>query len=229
MASMMKMQGTRRATSSTARACWPSRTWGDAMEELMGFRTGSGGVQWSRGSPTQNPGAFSGFQPLPARLSRDRGPASIRHVRRFLLLLLRFASLRGLCRRTLTPRRQLSAVSSGSFRTTGPGARPRRRDGRTDRQAGVPRGRNSPSRASDTLVGSATKLRRRCLLIPDVRDVIRQRQGVWCRASHDSGSIKRVLCRRKRGKTATLVYSRFYYTFKTSLQVVFMVFYFSNV
>lgn len=40
----MKIQGTRRATSSTAKACWPIRAWGDAM------RASVGGFQ-SRGAP----------------------------------------------------------------------------------------------------------------------------------------------------------------------------------
>lgn len=33
---MIKIQGTRRATSSTARACWPSRAWVDAMRRPWG-------------------------------------------------------------------------------------------------------------------------------------------------------------------------------------------------
>lgn len=40
----MKIQGTRRATSSTAKACWPIRAWGDAM------RASVGGFQ-SQGAP----------------------------------------------------------------------------------------------------------------------------------------------------------------------------------
>lgn len=83
----MKMQGTRRATSSTARACWPSRTWVDAMG-ASGL-AGTGQVPGSSGGaarppflpPSQSSGAVSGFQPLPGRLSGDREPAAIRHVR----------------------------------------------------------------------------------------------------------------------------------------------------
>lgn len=60
------MQGTRRATSSTARACWPSRTWVDAMGGLGAAREGTwSGVQWSRGSPS-----------LPAFPPRDQGPSA---------------------------------------------------------------------------------------------------------------------------------------------------------
>ncbi|AWP21157.1 Hypothetical protein SMAX5B_003154 [Scophthalmus maximus] len=46
MASMMKIQGTRRATSSTAKACWPTRAWADAMR-----LHGAGGRLQSWGAP----------------------------------------------------------------------------------------------------------------------------------------------------------------------------------